>query len=188
MEIKTIDSKNLIMTTEFGSKIEIKNNQTIIFGNNEISLKKIKSVGDGLIGVTSENHESEILRLISHKKFSGIASIILFIILIPTYKSYERSAFVGRQLGLGQQDNSPVTALIILLIVAVFYYVITHYRIISVKNLDFTKNNYTLSIVFEFIDGKKKETKSYVVGYASMEELKELKKIILSKKVDSLLT
>ena len=68
MEVNTIDSKNLIITTEFGSKIEIKNNQTIIFGNNEISLKKIKGVGDANVGITSENNESEIIRLTAHQR------------------------------------------------------------------------------------------------------------------------
>jgi hypothetical protein len=188
MEIKTIDSKNLIITTDFGSRIEIKNNQTIVFGNNEISLKKIKSVGDVNVGITSENSDSEIIRFTKHKKNSGILSIIFFVIFIPTFISYQNSARVARQMGLGKQDNSIVWIIFILFIIVFGYYLFIGSRITSIKNLDFTKNNHPLPITFEFIDGKKKETKSYVVGYASMEELKELKEIILSKKVDSLLT
>jgi hypothetical protein len=188
MEINKIDSKNLIITTEFGSKIEIKNNQTIIFGNNEIGLNKVKSVGDINIGITDENIESEITKLTTHKKYSKILSILLFVVYIPVYYSYDHSASVGRQLGLGKQDNTPVDALLVMFLATLGYFIFTHFRIKSVEGLDFTKNNYPLSVKFEFIDGKKKETKSYVVGYGSMKELKELKQIILDKKVDSLLS
>jgi hypothetical protein len=187
MKIDTIDSKNLIITTEIGSKIEIKNNQTVIFDEKEIGLNKIKSIGNADVGITKENYETEILRLTSHKKYSGIISIISLVILIPTVISYRKYVRIGRQLGLGKIDNSAVVFWLVIALITIFYYLYVKGRIIQINKLDFTKIDYPITVECELINGKQKDTQFYIIGYGSMEELKEIKKIILDKRVDSLL-
>ncbi len=171
MEINNIDSKNLIITTEFGSKIEIKNNQTIIFGNNEIGLNKIKSIGDFTNDVDEDNLEDSIK---NKKSNQNIGYVLVVIILFITY-----------YFTLWKPKDLRITIIAILL--GIFIFIGKLYLQISIlKTLDFSKKNYKLQIVCESSGNKTKKT--YTICNGSLKELKHIKKLLLEKKEASLLS
>lgn len=177
MEINNIDSKNLIITTEIGSKIEIKNNQIIIFGNNEIGLSKIKSIGDFTIDVDEDNLNQTID---SKNKTLGILKISIIFISILTIIEFFSWANIQKSPLFGGE-------IVLLIIVIIIYF--AYVKTISIlKDIDFSKNDYPLNVDFEYLDGKNKTKKTYTICKGSKKELKHIKKLLLEKKEVSLLS
>jgi hypothetical protein len=169
------------ITTSFGSKFTILDDQYLVFGDRKVSLKKIEKVGDYKFDEVEIKTSKEIRIISIIVAILSLLGVIYFI--YNPYISYKGLySFDGRS--LEQINLWPQILLSFLFVASLIGVIIFNNKIKEINNIDFNSNQTPLTIdviIRENSNPDNSEIERYEICKGQFKELCEIRKTLLRK-------